>query len=1097
MLSGNRLQGLSEIVQNAGDAGATEVRFLLQPDALLIAHNARPVRLRDVLALATPWVTTKRHNSKAIGRFGIGLMTLQALSDALELHSGLYDVRFGNLIVTAIEPLSVPDGFANAEDTIFRVPLVGNALDSGMLAAWAEAWDDSALLFCNDVSRVTICSSSSSSRTLALQWMEQTPRQVAIGGANTNVRRRRAIAPDGRMWDLHTAEVSPPEGVHRAHKAVGSTMPVGVALSLNGTDEGQLYAGLPVASLAHAVRVNAQFDPLTNRQDLADTPWNAAISQLVADLWIAAVIDMFETDPSAAWRSIPLPGPTTRSGTGAVAQFESMLVKHARETLPELVTIQVGDSRMPLTQLATEVPRLTSVLSEKEIAELAGLPAALPFNARDQEGRWSKVLNSWRQSGGNLAPLVSVKAALALFGRDGRSVQQTIALAAAALDERLDHKLAQVPCVIDRDGSAERPPDRTDPWMFVTIELPFAQELGVARVLHEAYSSDESDTQKVMSWLQSLGAINNSNDVTGVLHKLAAAGQAGRRIEQPLIDSQLQAIRDAFEVLNQTDREKLGLGVGRAIMIDGYRFDKEAKRIPLHASPAQMYLPRNIDKEPESFAVAAGNTPGLMWVDPRYATVLRSPAGRAGLGAQRFLHLLGAETAPRLSPHPELKHRYVNELRCGLARQCVENPLARARALHNIGATYTLEDQHCLDLIAVLTDISRDKNTTQRQQRASALLATIGRAWDRFSESAEVTAAGDNRGWLPCGTIKAFWIWQAESIPWLDDSASQPTAPTALRLRTPGTVAVYGPDAQGYLHEDLHRSRHEVLALFGVSGDPSTSDLVEHLQALRGSGAGDAAMMRGETSVIYQALADRLASRTQVPGDLSIGSLRQAFGNGEGLILTNLGWRQPSQTLGGAPVFGNHRAFTPSVPSTARLWSELRVRAPGVADCIDVLVEIAKESRHPDISQQTIVLETLRYLAVELPRTDQLSVPLRRKLAKLPLWTGDRWVRTRPVYAVGDSILANGLRSQVAIWHPGGDLTQFKSLLSPLRLTELSVESANVAHGTAVEVDEEATNLLRAAVLLLREDFARNDPETGKLLRIPWEQLSRFEFSWN
>jgi hypothetical protein len=528
-------------------------------------------------------------------------------------------------------------------------------------------------------------------------------------------------------------------------------------------------------------------------------------------------------------------------------------------------------------------------------------------------------------------------------------------------------------------------------------------------------------------------------------------------------------------------------------MIDGYRFDKEAKRIPTHASPAHMYLPKNIDKEPESFAVAAGNTPGLMWVDPRYATVLRSSLGRTGLGAQRFLHLLGAETAPRLSPHPELRRRYQNERRCGLAQQFVGNPSARARALNNIGATYTLEDLHCPDLIAVLTDISQDKKTTQRQLRASALLATIGRAWDRFSESAEVTAAAENRGWLPRGTIKAFWIWQAASIPWLDDSASKPTAPTALRLRTPGTVAVYGPDAQGYLHEDLHRSRQEVLALFDVSGDPNTSDLVERLQALRENGAGDVAMIRGETSVIYQALADRLASRTQVPGDLPIGSLRQAFGNGEGLILTNLGWRQPSQTLGGAPVFGNHRAFTPSVPSTARLWSELRVRAPGVADCIDVLFEIAKKSPHPDTSQQTIVLETLRYLAAELSRTDKPSSSLRRKLARLPLWTGDRWTRDRPVYAVGDSILANGLRSQVDVWHPGGDLTQFKSLLSPLRLTELSVESATVAHGTAVEVDEEATALLQAAVLLLREDFARNDPETGKLLRIPWDQLSRFE----
>jgi hypothetical protein len=899
-----------------------------------------------------------------------------------------------------------------------------------MLSAWAEAWDDSALLFCNGVTRVTIRSSSSSSRTLALQWREQTPRRATIGGADTNVRLRRATTPDGRMWDVHTAEVSPPEGVHRTHKAVGSSIPVGVALALNGPDEGQLYAGLPVVSLVHAVRINAQFDPLTNRQDLADTSWNVAMSELVADLWTDAVVDMFETDPSAAWQSIPLPGSPTLQGTGAVVQFESMLVRHAREMLPELVTIQVGDSRMPLRQLATEVPRLTSVLSEKEIAELAGLPAALPFYARDQTDRWRNVMSDWRQSGAKLTQPVSVRTALALFGRDGRSVQQTIALAVAALDEHLDYTLAQMPCVIGRDGSALRPPSRTDSWMFFTSELQLAQELGVARVLHEAYNSDEPDAQKVMSWLQSLGAINNSNDVIGVLHKLAAAGQAGRRIEQPLVDSQLRAIRDAFEVLSQTDREKLGSGVGQAIMIQGYRFDQEAKLIPLHASPSQMYLPKSIDKEPESFALAAGSTPGLIWVDPRYATVLRSPTGRAGLGAQRFLHLLGAEGAPRLSPHPELRRRYQNDRRCGLSRQWVGNPSLRTRALQNIGATYTLEDQHCPDLIAVLTHISRDQNTTQRQQRASALLATIGRAWDRFSQSAEVTAAVDNRGWLLRGTIKAFWIWQAASIPWLDDSASQPSAPTALRLRIPRTVAAYGPDAEGYLHEDLHRSRREVLALFGVSGDANTRDLVERLQVLRDSGTGDVAMMRVETSVIYQALADRLASRTQVPGDLSTGSLRQAFGTGEGLILTNLGWRQPSRTLGGTPVFGNYRAFTPSVPSTERLWAELRVRAPEAADCIDILVEIFKKSRNPNINQQTIVLETLRYLAAELSRTNQLPVPLRRKLANLPLWTGDRWVRTRPVYAAGDSILATGLRCQVAVWHPGGDLTQFKSLLA-------------------------------------------------------------------
>jgi hypothetical protein len=194
--------------------------------------------------------------------------------------------------------------------------------------------------------------------------------------------------------------------------------------------------------------------------------------------------------------------------------------------------------------------------------------------------------------------------------------------------------------------------------------------------------------------------------------------------------------------------------------------------------------------------------------------------------------------------------------------------------LTNVGATYTLEDEYCPDLIAVLSNISRDMDTLQRHQRACALLATLGRAWDRFSESAEILAVVDNYAWQRCGTIKAFWIWQSASIPWLSDSRGKPTA---LRLRTPGTMAIHGSDAEGYLHNDLQQARLDVLALFGVTGDPNTSDLVERLRALRDSGQDDVERIRVETSVIYQALADRLASRVQIPGDLAIRSLRQVF----------------------------------------------------------------------------------------------------------------------------------------------------------------------------------------------------------------------------
>src|SRR5690606_35118322 len=121
--------------------------------------------------------------------------------------------------------------------------------------------------------------------------------------------------------------------------------------------------------------------------------------------------------------------------------------------------------------------------------------------------------------------------------------------------------------------------------------------------------------------------------------------------------------------------------------------DSSGKRQSLEAFAAKAYLPKQIDKEKQSFAVAAGRAPDLVWLDGSYAKILRSPKGRSGLGALRFLRLLGAETAPRLSLHAELERRYVNERQRGLPAFVRHGPVARATALHAIGASYTLEDK--------------------------------------------------------------------------------------------------------------------------------------------------------------------------------------------------------------------------------------------------------------------------------------------------------------------------------------------------------------------------------------------------------------------
>jgi len=92
-LSGDRLQGLAEIIQNADDTDATFVEFQIIDGYLIAVHDGHLVTLSDVLSLATPWLSNKTENVLATGRFGIGLMTLRALAGVLDVHSGPYHMR--------------------------------------------------------------------------------------------------------------------------------------------------------------------------------------------------------------------------------------------------------------------------------------------------------------------------------------------------------------------------------------------------------------------------------------------------------------------------------------------------------------------------------------------------------------------------------------------------------------------------------------------------------------------------------------------------------------------------------------------------------------------------------------------------------------------------------------------------------------------------------------------------------------------------------------------------------------------------------------------------------------------------------------------
>jgi hypothetical protein len=1096
-LSADRLQGLAEIIQNADDTGASFVEFQIVADYLVAAHDGRAVTLSDVLSMATPWLSNKIDNVLATGRFGIGLMTLRALSDVLDVHSGAYHIRLGEPTISGIESSAKPPLTSEPSATAMCLPLQPAILDTDQLVAWLGRWDDGSLLFLRHVKRVSVLRpDGSAAATLGLTWSEDEPTTWLADGHQLKVERRHAQARDGRTWLVHTTEAPTPKAVRRVRKASGVTVPLGLALPLHPEDHGVIYAGLPVVETKVPFRVNAQFDPVTSRSGLASTGWNNALLPLLADLWVEVVEDLFAEMPAAAWDVVPLPDDDNDEdeATSVVDRLERLLISKGRDELATRAAVRVDRTLMPLSELAVEDVALEGVVEPAEVASLAGLAKMLPDSARDAAGRWRLVLDDWRQASAPLPTPVTVGAALVLLNDANRNAAASIRLTAAGLRAGLAARLTQLACVVTAKGDHVMPPTAGSLHVLLVGSSPLAEQLGVGVRLADDYLADSQPAEAVLAWLRQIGTVIDDSGNEEVVRRLAAAGRAGNCLDEPPTYEQLRALRDAFEQVLPGERSALGLDVGRAIRIAAYTYDSRGHVVPTKARPIDVYLSRAIDREPDSFSVAADRTPGLLWTHNSYAEQLRSSLGRVGgLGPQKFLGLLGAERAPRLVRHPKLQERFVSESRLGLPVGVHGSPPQRDGELRAIAATYTLDDLDSPDLRAAALDISKERKALRRRDRAGALLGALGRAWDRLEEESEVVAAHDFYNWQTKGTTRAFWLWSVGAIGWLDDTDGSPQAPLGLRLKTPGTMAVHGLDATGYLRPEFDApNRREVLAALGVAGEPNSSDLVDRLQRLRDVRPVQDTIST-DAAIVSQALADRLASGNAIAGDLSERELRTAFASGDGLVYTDLGWRTPAQVLVGTAVFRRRYAFVPQVPRAEHLWTALRIRQPSVDDCLRVIGQVSRTRRAPEGDDVLVVLETLRLLGDRLAAAPQLPRQLSRRLANLALFTTRGWTTERPVYEVDDPALVSGLRAEVPVWDPGGEVSQFSALVGPLRITRLGPDATKVIDPDSAQRDDDATDLLASAVSLLQDDLARNDSRTAGALSIGWDRLRDFE----
>lgn len=1108
-LSDDRLQGLAELLQNADDEGADTAYFLVDDNRLLFGHNGSDFTLPDVWGLTIPWLSEKTGQAEKLGRFGIGLKTLQSLSETLEGHNGHFHIRLGR---STLQPADDDPSWPNrppAATTVFVVPFQHGATTQDEVAEWLRSWGDAGLLFLRTLRAVTLLDLGGHVVThLALEHSD--PENVTF--ANGDATRTTVSAGDDRSWLLYSRNAKSPAG-NRAGKSHGDTTPVAVAFPRFGGDEGHVHIGLPVRTIGVPFRFAGQFDPLANRRDLADSQWNLDLIALVADLWLDAMLDLFHIGAANAWAAVPLDGEYAADGfsSGPLhAAVLDRLMTDSRLGLAYRLRLVGGDrNRHPLRDLAYETSDLTEILTDEDVRELADAVDVVVAANRSDDGRWRDVISELSDIGADTPAVVDVACAVQLLSADDRTIEFITDLTAAVVavaareedeDEDLATELISSTCLVLADGRRVSPEEATD----LSVLLPqdasaLWSTLGIGVQLHHAYT-ERPGWPEIAAWLRGIEALRRTATDDDALRVLAAAGRMEVELDAPLTDDQANALRAALESVDESLRSGLGAGIGRAIRLEATVYQADGKRKQVFARPADSYF---IEKEKNSWSNAAKKTPGLVWLHRRYSEALRTPAGRSGIGSQRLFRLLGAESVPRLARFPSNEDFYkqYSYHAPGLWRRAPGSPARRKKQLDEVGAQCTLDDFCSPDLEKVLADIAGERNASRRRERANALVGCLARNWDRLEPHAKVAAANPDNGWRPRGEVDAWWVSQAASVAWLAHGRGRPACPGQLRFKTPTNVAMHGDDPALYLAAgyDLQPNR-DVLTALGVEGNPAVAALIDKLSEIRAahlsgqplhSDGSDAHPMTAQEATdlaapFYQALAAEVhGGAVQRVGNMQATVVRNHFDRGDGLIITNHGWRRTALTRSGAPIFGDLLAFVPAVLGTEPLWTALGVRAPTADDAKAVIKKLAG-TRSMSTDERQIMLEALRILA-RTP-SDRLG-----QLRRQPVFVGSGWVSKRPVYAVENPLLAEALKAKLPIWQPGGQLLQLKSLIEPLSLTLIDAAHARVLHESSATYDADLTETFRRAVRNLQTDLTLSAPRTAETISLTWEDLAGFQ----
>jgi hypothetical protein len=266
-----------ELLQNAEDAEATWVRFLLESDRIVFEHDGRPFDREDIEGITGIGNTTKLDDGHKIGCFGIGFKSVYVVTERPEVHSLIE----GKPLAFAIQNLVVPRVISTRHDdatTRIVLPLREDKARvtlersrEGLATSGPRA-----LLFLRHIKR--------------LEWIEgDHTGRAEVDDSAESIRSIRSVLPDGKAQRERFLILACPVERQEQRKQYevkaalrlndgGELVPEETSTRLMVFFETQENTGL------HFL-IHGPFQLTDNRANIKlDEPWNALLVDTIANL---------------------------------------------------------------------------------------------------------------------------------------------------------------------------------------------------------------------------------------------------------------------------------------------------------------------------------------------------------------------------------------------------------------------------------------------------------------------------------------------------------------------------------------------------------------------------------------------------------------------------------------------------------------------------------------------------------------------------------------------------------------------------------------------------------------------------------------------